>query len=838
MKKIPVLLLVLVCLAPVQLLLSTNGIVFGIQNVQALGCNPGDTQNFSVPNLGANQIACTNSSTGETYTLTDNGTATPGLQTNVNSATGVQDSTTCSASVFSWSSFFNSSCWGPLLSATISGALVYVTSWILTVAGLLFNWALAQTVTQFGSFVNGNVITGINTAWSAFRDISNIVIIGMFTFIAIATILGNTEYGYKKMLSRVLIVAILINFSLLFTKIIIDASNFTATQFANAAGNVANGAIAQTASEQSSGSTSNTANSNTSVNQGVSQTPGIAGAFMKYSGVSSFGDTAKAVYNLGKNPQGSAWLGLLYGVVTAILFLVAAIVLFYGTFLLISRALLMIFLMITASIAFASHLLPSDWQSNYGWSMWWQTLLKNAIFAPLLMMFLWVTLTIGSQFNSTAAGAGGAASLGQLISSPTSTLNINALFGYIIVIGLLFISFRISSSFATSIGGFDFAAQFATGTGALLSRFGAAPLGRQIFGRAGLRSSDDKSAQLANVRARMSNLKADTPEFMAAAKEAAKLARQKGRADSRAHGSYNIMDTGVAKNLTKSLGLSGVLSGQTPKGLEGGIAGAIDRRVKEAAKTADTLAVSKDQQDAVRKEAISLEQDKIKVEKEGALATAKETAKVAQEQVSKANPEYAQAKEELVAATKEREKAAANHEQAIKELRGQMTGADPDKRALIEKQVNQSEEAHRSDMRDRAQKIETAAARTREMETQNPELAKFQKEYEKRSSEIAQAQKGVDDVTAGNFAGQEARLAEVGNEAVNKVRKGMEDAAKELGKREGNIWTRTIGGLTGDNERVGKATVKKYRSKRGTARIKEALKEYVDEDKGESGPAH
>ena len=38
---------------------------------------------------------------------------------------------------------------------------------------------------------------------------SNIVIIGMFTFIAIATILGITEYGYKKMLSRVLIVAVL-----------------------------------------------------------------------------------------------------------------------------------------------------------------------------------------------------------------------------------------------------------------------------------------------------------------------------------------------------------------------------------------------------------------------------------------------------------------------------------------------------------------------------------------------------------------------------------------------------------------------------------------------------
>lgn len=373
-----------------------------------------------------------------------------------------QPGASCTASVFSWSSFFSPSCWGPLLSGVISGALVYIASSILTIAGTLFNWVLYETVLQFGQLINGGVngsntgiITGINTAWSVFRDISNIVIIGMFTFIAIATILGNTEYGYKKMLSRVLIVAVIINFSLLFTKIIIDVSNFTAIQFYNAAStnnpNLQDNNPSQTAQGQT----------------GTATQSGIAGAFMGYAGVQGLGDTATAVFNVSKNPQGGAWWGLLYGVLTALLFLVAAIVLFYGSFLLITRALLMIFLMVTSSIAFATYLIPSLSQGGYGWSMWWQALLKNAVFAPLLMVLLWVTLTIGSGFQASSG------TLGSAIANPGAPLGISALFGYIIVIGLLFASFRIASSFATSVSGLslgqEYWSKFASGAGSLLS---------------------------------------------------------------------------------------------------------------------------------------------------------------------------------------------------------------------------------------------------------------------------------------------------------------------------------------------------------------------------------
>src|SRR3989344_1971690 len=84
---------------------------------------------------------------------------------------------------------------------------------------------LGATLQQFG------ILDGIQLVWSAFRDISNIIIIGMFVFVAISMILGNATYGTKKFVARILVVAVLINFSLLFTQLVIDTSNLAANQF-------------------------------------------------------------------------------------------------------------------------------------------------------------------------------------------------------------------------------------------------------------------------------------------------------------------------------------------------------------------------------------------------------------------------------------------------------------------------------------------------------------------------------------------------------------------------------------------------------------------------------
>jgi len=134
---------------------------------------------------------------------------------------------------------------GGIIGSGLNQAFVYILSWLSSFFISIFGWllmgsanlfnALIQyTIVDFGGTLDTfGIINGINTVWSAFRDISNIVIIGMFVFVAISMIIGLENYGTKRFVVRILIIAVLINFSLLFTKLIIDTSHIAARQFYN-----------------------------------------------------------------------------------------------------------------------------------------------------------------------------------------------------------------------------------------------------------------------------------------------------------------------------------------------------------------------------------------------------------------------------------------------------------------------------------------------------------------------------------------------------------------------------------------------------------------------------
>src|SRR3989338_4012897 len=185
---------------------------------------------------------------------------------------GANQPLACSA----WYEFFSPVCWGRLFSVVIGTALIAVTAWLLAAVGLLFNLLVDHTIIAFGYLFNSTVQGAIGTAWSAFRDVANIVIIGMFVFIAINMILGVKEFGEKKKVARVLIIAVLLNFSLLFTKVIIDASNFTAMQFYK---------MSQLSSEGESGSLSFT----------TFEKKGISGQFIDLLGLKTLDETKNAL---------------------------------------------------------------------------------------------------------------------------------------------------------------------------------------------------------------------------------------------------------------------------------------------------------------------------------------------------------------------------------------------------------------------------------------------------------------------------------------------------------------------------------------------------------------
>lgn len=101
---------------------------------------------------------------------------------------------------------------------------LWLASWFLSLAGLLFDWALKfnlDTATfdpnSFGGFVK--------EGWRYVRDTVNLLFIFILLIIAIATIIGWETYGIKKALPTFIIIILLINFSLLFSRYVIEFSN-------------------------------------------------------------------------------------------------------------------------------------------------------------------------------------------------------------------------------------------------------------------------------------------------------------------------------------------------------------------------------------------------------------------------------------------------------------------------------------------------------------------------------------------------------------------------------------------------------------------------------------
>ncbi len=494
--------------------------------------------------------------------------------------------------------------------ASVAALFISIAAWLLALAGFLFNWLMDNTVILFATSIYGKAGPAVESAWAAFRDIANILIIGIFTFIAISIILGLEEFGQKKLIARVLIVAVLINFSLLFSKMAIDASNYLSLQIYSAStGRSANDAL-------------NDVNGNNTVGQsGVNPfngyaDSGIAGAFVGIMGVTGITDATRALVILAEERNGVGVM-FVHGLLTAVLFLGAALVLLYGSFLLISRAIILIFLLATSSVAFASYLIPKWGHSKLGWDTWTRSFIWAATLGPILLLLLWMTLDVAYAMRSKVG------TLGDLTTNPTNGADMSALFVYLITLGLLFISFRVASMAANKVSGFDFAAMATVLPLTLGSRMAGFAL-RQTAGWAGYGYQKSQTAQAQSdrdraMRARMQEQAALNRGDARYAKKFGDLAagyekRAAGRLKNAARGGaiasskFNLMNTGAAQQAMKAAGVSGFATGASSKGAKSyadrvkADADAIEKQTRAAAAGVNEGDIRKQTESKVREE--------------------------------------------------------------------------------------------------------------------------------------------------------------------------------------------------------------------------------------------
>jgi len=123
-----------------------------------------------------------------------------------------------------------------MLGIVISGALANI------IGGMLL-WIMSGGVgVSFTHMTGADLNPAILYGWPIARDLANIFIVLGFVIIGVSTALRFREYEAKKLLPKLIIAALLVNFSLLICGVFIDGSNIVTTQFLKGGGFLAKSA--------------------------------------------------------------------------------------------------------------------------------------------------------------------------------------------------------------------------------------------------------------------------------------------------------------------------------------------------------------------------------------------------------------------------------------------------------------------------------------------------------------------------------------------------------------------------------------------------------------------
>ncbi|MDQ5958055.1 MAG: hypothetical protein QG665_401 [Patescibacteria group bacterium] len=260
--------------------------------------------------------------------------------------------------------------------------LGYVFGLLVWLAGRSVDLSIYISVTNFHDFIN---MQGVEKAWKTLRDTANIGFIFILLYIGIGTVLRLDGVDYKKMIPKVILIAILINFSGFATKTAIDISNVFAYEL-----------YSQIAPSNSTNKL---------------LTYGFGGRFVGAMKMSSYAveyDPNKAdsePNNPSQKPGGS--LGIMATIVAAIgnniRLLITSWVLFAVAILMFIRAIVLVMLYVLSPLAFFSYAVPKHDQLK----KWWEKLSKQLIFAPALLLMLGLVLVMseGSSVETLATSA-------------------------------------------------------------------------------------------------------------------------------------------------------------------------------------------------------------------------------------------------------------------------------------------------------------------------------------------------------------------------------------------------------------------------------------------------
>lgn len=324
----------------------------------------------------------------------------------------------------------------------LGNTLLATASMFTYIGGNFLDSSLKAFVFNMGYVINDVLGNSINDTWKIIRDFANLAFIFGFVYIGIRTIIDPESASTKRFLSKIIIGALLINFSLFFVKFIVDISNFTAYHIYNAM-------------VSGEGSLSAT----------VADMLGIVSIF-KAPDPTQFAHLTSG---------GMLWF-FIFG---AILLLIVAFVFLAASMLIIIRFVALVLIMIGSPVLFAATIFP---QTEHYASDMWKKLISYAFFAPAFLLLILISLTLvrglgtaiapeGSSFV-TVLKSGNNASIGQ-----TSSMGI--ILNFVVIIFFFIQSLLIAQKVGVAGG------DAAVSMGNKLRTQGQRYLGNATFGATG-----------------------------------------------------------------------------------------------------------------------------------------------------------------------------------------------------------------------------------------------------------------------------------------------------------------------------------------------------------------
>lgn len=352
----------------------------------------------------------------------------------------------------------------------IGGFLQRISGFFLLISGLLFDGIINYTVKDMSTNLGTESGIGgsIQSAWSTLRDISNMVFIFVLLYTAFSYMFNVGSGNIGSNIAWIIVIALVINFSLFFSRVIIDASNVVSLGFYRAIENAGGYTL----------NLQNNPNATATANTTPQLFSGISGGYMRMLGIHSF-------WSPNINIGGPVNI-LMLGIMSAVFVFIVAVILLIASIMFVSRFVILIFIMILSPVAFVMFIIPG---MKGKFDEWWKALINQSFFAPVFFGLTWVVFKLGMNENFLNGVREQNVVWGNIVTSPSSITGL--IINYFIVIGLSIFALSVSKGMAKSVSQFA-SVSTAIGTAAIGT---AAWAGRTTVGRIGKGFSESSTLQ-------------------------------------------------------------------------------------------------------------------------------------------------------------------------------------------------------------------------------------------------------------------------------------------------------------------------------------------------------